>query len=961
MFLTQLSPILNNALELKSGAVLPEIEANGVSADSREISAGEIFVALSGVKTNGAQFALDAVEKGALIVVCGPNDDLGDIGVPVLHVPDPHRTLALLAAAFYGPQPETVVAVTGTAGKTSVAAFVRQIYTFAGVQAASIGTTGIERPSGVIEGSLTTPDPVVLHIEMRNLAAEGVTHVAMEASSHGLTQRRLDGVKLAAAAFTNLGRDHMDYHPTVDDYLAAKMRLFDTLMAPKSPAVIFADDAYSEKAVNAAAKAGLSVMTVGRKGDYITLKRVEHERHRQIAEVAHDGKIYRIELPLAGDFQIANALVAAGLCIATGVDAATAFKALEELKGAPGRLEHVDTTNNGALVYVDYAHKPEALEQVLLSVRPFTTGKVAVVFGCGGDRDTGKRPIMGEIATRLADVVYVTDDNPRTEDAALIRKAIMDVSEGAMEIGDRREAIRTAISNLGKGDTLVIAGKGHETGQTINGVKHPFSDHEEARIAIEEVGPVGDMPLWTGKAMVDAMNARPVHGVPEEITGISIDTRTLQKGEAFFAIKGDRVDGHDYATAAAAAGAAVLVVDEKKLPALGRIQTPLMVVDDVLYAMELLGRAARARSKAKIIAVTGSAGKTTTKDALAHALEGCGKVHASAASFNNHWGVPLTLARMPQETDFGVFEIGMNHAGEITPLSKMVQPHIAIVTLVAAAHMGHFKTLDEIAHAKGEIFSGLVRGGTAVINRDDKRFKLLSEIAEQSGVKNIVGYGSNRRSDVVLKNAEYLEDCSTAIAKVFGQEVAFKVSVPGKHVVQNMLAVLATAHLIDADMSKVSHSLARLTASSGRGRHYELKVGDGTFTLIDESYNANPASMEAALETLASMNPKGRGRRIAVLGDMLEMGKFSQKLHAALADPLTRLGIKDVYLAGSEMNALEAALGDEFNTRYFDDADMLAEEFATVPSAGDVIMIKSSNGIRFSKIVKSLLKAYSAA
>ncbi|WP_281167582.1 UDP-N-acetylmuramoylalanyl-D-glutamyl-2,6-diaminopimelate--D-alanyl-D-alanine ligase [Ahrensia kielensis] len=469
------------------------------------------------------------------------------------------------------------------------------------------------------------------------------------------------------------------------------------------------------------------------------------------------------------------------------------------------------------------------------------------------------------------------------------------------------------------------------------------------------------MPLWTGQAMVEAMHARPVHGVPDEITGISIDTRTLQKGEAFFAIKGDRVDGHDYATAAAAAGAAVLVIDEKRLPSLGRIQTPLMVVDDVLHAMELLGKAARARSKAKIIAVTGSAGKTTTKDALAHALATCGRVHASAASFNNHWGVPLTLARMPEETEYGIFEIGMNHAGEITPLAKMVQPHIAIVTLVAAAHMGHFKTLDDIAHAKGEIFSGLVRGGTAIINRDDKRFKLLSEIAEKSGVKNIVGYGANRRGDVVLKNAEYLDDCTTAIAKVFGQEVAFKVSVPGKHVVQNMLAILTTAHLVEADMCKVSHSLARLTASDGRGRHYELKVSGGTFTLIDESYNANPASMEAALEMLASMNPKGRGRRIAVLGDMLEMGKFSQKLHAALADPLARFAIKDVYLAGSEMIALEAALGEEFNTHYFEDADSLAKEFTEVPSAGDVIMVKSSNGIGFSKIVKALLKAYSAA
>lgn len=958
MKLTELSDILSDAALNEGAGNLPDIDITGVNADSRAIETGNIFVALSGVQTNGAQFAVKAVEAGAALVICGKDDAVGELSVPILRVDDPHRILALLAAHIYAPQPETIVAVTGTAGKTSVASFVRQIYTYSGLEAASIGTTGIDRPAGHIAGSLTTPDPVVLHVEMRNLVAEGVTHMAMEASSHGLTQRRLDGVKLAAAAFTNLGRDHLDYHPTVADYIAAKMRLFDTLMEPGKPAIIFADDRYSESAIMAARKHGLKVYTVGRNGTFLSLKRVEHEQHRQIAEIEHDGDIYRVELPLAGDFQIANALVAAGLCLATGVSAERTFAALQELKGAPGRLEHVGTTDNGALVYVDYAHKPEALEQVLLSVRPFTTGKVVVAFGCGGDRDPGKRQIMGEIATRLADSVYITDDNPRTEDADSIRAAIMETAIGAEEIGDRREAIRTAVSQLDVGDTLVIAGKGHETGQTINGVTHPFSDHDEARAAIADVGPTANQSLWTGQEMVDAMNARPVRGMPTEISGISIDTRTLKPGEAFFAIKGDNMDGHDYATAAARAGASVLVVDEKKLPALGRITVPLMVVDDVLNAMELLGRAARKRTKAKIIAITGSAGKTTTKDALAHVLASSGKVHASAASFNNHWGVPLTLARMPRETEFGIFEIGMNHGGEITPLVDMVKPHVAMVTLVAAAHMGHFKSLDEIAHAKGEIFSGLAKGGTALINRDDKRFKLLSEIATKSGVKNINGYGANRMGDVVLKEAEHFADHTNATAKVFEQNVQFTVGLPGKHVLQNVLGVLGAAHLVGADIAKVRKALVTLKAPDGRGRQYQLGVGEGSFTLIDESYNANPASMEAALDMLAGIKPKGNGRRIAVLGDMLEMGKFSEKLHGDILEPLEKNEIKDVYLAGPEMKYLKARLPETMNSQYFDDVDGLAKVFSKVPIAGDVVMIKSSNGIGFSKVVKALLEKY---
>ncbi len=960
MKLNEFHDILNDALEVRDGNALPDLDVSGVNADSREISAGEIFVALQGTKAKGAQFAVSAVEAGAAMVICGLEDNLGELNVPVLHVPDPHRILALLAAAFYGPQPETIVAVTGTAGKTSVAAFARQIYEYAGLAAASIGTTGIERPAGHIAGSLTTPDPVVLHVELRNLAAEGVTHVAMEASSHGLTQRRLDGVKLAAAAFTNLGRDHMDYHPTVEDYMNAKMRLFDTLMAKGQPAVIFADDAYSQAAVDVASNAGLTVLTVGRKGEFLTLKRVEHERHSQIAEIENAGNIYRVVLPLAGDFQIANALVAAGLCIATGVAPELALAALQSLKGAPGRLEHVGTTGNGAMVYVDYAHKPEALEQVLLSVRPFTTGRVIVAFGCGGDRDPGKRPIMGEIAQRLADVVYVTDDNPRTEDANSIRAAILEAAPNAIEIADRHEAIRAAISQLETGDTLVIAGKGHETGQTINDVVHPFSDKEEAEAAIADVGPKAVGPLWTGQEMVDAMHARPFHGLPEKVTGISIDSRTLQPGDAFFAITGEKMDGHKFTTAAAAAGASVLVVDERKLPSLGRLTVPLMVVDDVLKALESLGRAARARTKAKIIAVTGSAGKTSTKDALAHVLSDCGRVHASTASFNNHWGVPLTLARMHEDTDYGIFEIGMNHPGEITPLVDMVKPHIAMVTLIAAAHLGHFKSLDEIARAKAEIFTGIVKGGVALINRDDKRFKLLSELAAEAGIKKIVGYGANRLSDVVLKSAEYSPTGSKVEVRVFGKDYGFDIGLPGKHVVQNALGVISACALAGADLEYVTAAFASLQAPDGRGRQYELAVDAGSFTLIDESYNANPASMEVGLEMLATAVSNGAGRKIAVLGDMLELGKFSSKLHAELVEPLLRHGISEVFMVGPEMAHLKRALPKEINGYHFEDANQLESALVKMPLSGDVIMIKSSNGIGLSKIVKKMREKYKA-
>lgn len=456
----------------------------GISADSRQIKRGFVFFALSGSHAKGADFIADAIEQGAIAVVVDGNDIAADEDARILKSGNARLALALTAAKFYSTQPSKIVAVTGTAGKTSVASFVRQIWGFAGEQAAMIGTTGVESPKGSEYGNLTTPDSMTLHKMLDQLAEDGVTHCSMEASSHGLDQYRLDGVELTAGAFTNLGRDHMDYHPTIKHYLDAKLELFRRVLPNGAPAVIFADDEYSKATIAAAETAGNNVLTVGRNGKYLTVKRVEQLRYSQRAEIIFDEQLFSLDLPLAGDFQLSNALVAAGLCISTGTSADTVFKALAQIKGAPGRLELIGKSYLGAPVYVDYAHKPDALEQVLKAVRPFTTGRIVLVFGCGGDRDKGKRPIMGEIAQRLSDVSIVTDDNPRGENAVQIRSEILKAAPDAIEIADRGEAIRHAVNMLEEGDTLVIAGKGHEEGQLVGDTVLPFSDHKEALKAI---------------------------------------------------------------------------------------------------------------------------------------------------------------------------------------------------------------------------------------------------------------------------------------------------------------------------------------------------------------------------------------------------------------------------------------------------------------------------------------------
>jgi len=474
--------------DLDAGA--SELEISGITADSRKVAAGFVFAALAGSATNGEKFAKDAVTSGAVAVVAGVGSDLdaGVLGVPVICVKDAHRELAMMASKFYPRQPETMVAVTGTAGKTSVASFVRQIWEMDGKKAGMIGTTGVTAPGLVNYASLTTPDPVALHKLLDELAGLGVTHGSMEASSHGLDQRRLDGVRLTAAAFTNLGHDHLDYHTSLEDYLSAKLRLFKELLPKGQPAIIYANDPYTQAATNAARIGKLKVLTVGKRGTFLNLKRIEQEQFRQIGEIMHEGKNYRVILPMAGEFQMANALVAAGLAIATGSDVGKTLAALEHIEGAKGRLELIGKTGNGAPVYVDFAHKPEALENVLQALRPYTTGKLVVLFGCGGDRDKGKRPVMGEIAKRLADKVIVTDDNPRGEVPAEIRREILVAVPDAQEIGDRREAIYQAVASLGEGDCLVVAGKGHEEGQVVGDKVLPFSDQLVVREALSQNG-----------------------------------------------------------------------------------------------------------------------------------------------------------------------------------------------------------------------------------------------------------------------------------------------------------------------------------------------------------------------------------------------------------------------------------------------------------------------------------------
>jgi len=466
---------------------IEKLAISSIAVDSREVIPGSLFVALKGEKADGTKFISDTKRLGAVAVLCGADDVVSDL--PAIRAANPRRALAQMAAAFYGAQLEHVAAVTGTDGKTSTADFFRQFWHGMGKGSASIGTLGIISGAGeeLEGGSHTTPGPVQLHKLLAGLRENGVDYIGMEASSHGLHQHRLDGVKLEAAAFTNIARDHLDYHHTEEAYFAAKARLFDSLLPEGKTAVLNQDDARFSQLQAMCQKRKHRIIGFGKNGGEFRVEEIVPQPHGQLAKVELFGKAHALEVPLAGAFQVMNILAALGLVIGTGGDMTKALAVIPHLKGVSGRLEQVAKLANGATIFIDYAHTPMALANILTTLRPHTQGKLHVVFGCGGDRDKGKRPQMGCIASELADYVTVTDDNPRRENAALIRRAVLEAAPGAKEVADRAQAIYGAVKQLKADDILVIAGKGHEKTQIMGNQTIPFDDAQVARVAAKTV------------------------------------------------------------------------------------------------------------------------------------------------------------------------------------------------------------------------------------------------------------------------------------------------------------------------------------------------------------------------------------------------------------------------------------------------------------------------------------------
>lgn len=934
-----------NASELLNKAGIPYTgmlpsEISGLALRAEDVRPGYAFLALKGGQHDGADFIPAAEQNGAALVLA---ERPVSATIPVVVVPALRQKMAILAGILYPSDDVMKVAVTGTNGKTSTVFYVQQLLNRLGIPAASLGTIGIDTATGHTDGSMTTPDPITLNKTLHTLQERGIRVVAMEASSHGLDQGRLGGLTLRAGAFTNLTQDHLDYHKTMDAYLAAKSRLFSECVAPDGVAVLNADDAAYDTLRRVAEARGLSVFSYGKNGNDLRLMSQTPTDSGQDIVFMADGREERVSLCITGDFQVWNVLAALGLCRAVGASLSELVAVLPMLQAPTGRLEQIGTTPAGARVFVDYAHTPDAIERVLTSLRPHTSGRLVCLMGCGGNRDTGKRALMGAAAHRLADVVYITDDNPRFENPADIRAAIVRACPGGIEMDNRERAIHTAVASLRAGDVLVIAGKGHEPGQTINGITYALDDRVEARLALMRQT---QEPLWIAADLELALSVR----VADYLTafGISIDTRTLKIGDLFIALQGVHSDGHAFARRAVELGAAACVVMHPvdQVPADKQI-----VVSDTMAALEALARFARMRCTAQVIGITGSSGKTTTKEMVRTCLAAQGKTYATDGNLNNQIGVPLTLAALPSDARFAVIEMGMNHSGELIHLSDMVRPDMTIITSVGSAHRAFFKTERDIALAKSEIFDYQNRQGTAVLQRDGAFYDLLKTAATGQGIQHILTFGQDGRSDFVLKK---ITPDETGMQVDWADEDGLHtlhLAYFGAHFALDALGALALVKAVGGDLKRACETLTRLTPARGRGAALSVVADGKHITVIDDAYNANPASMAASLQALGLRSAR---RKIAVLGDMLELGPAADDMHTALVPAVLESGADVVYTVGPLMQKLFQALPPEKQGKATETAEAMIPVIREALQDGDLVFVKASHGTGLYKVIDDL-------
>ncbi len=923
---------------------------SNLSFDSRKCKKGDIFFAIKGNKVNAEQFIKNAINNGAKTIVSEKKFQGFNNNILYLHSKNPRKVLSETAAKLFKKKPDNLIAVTGTNGKSSVANFYYQILKLNKIKVASIGTLGIYYNNNFIKTINTTTDPITLNEILQKIKKSGVNNVIIEASSHGLKQNRLDGLKFKIGIFTNLSRDHLDYHSSYKDYFDSKMLLFKNLMYKNSYIVYDKEINISNSIKKTVKNKKLNSICLGK--NFSDFKIIKHNYigDKQHIEFTVKNNKYSFKTSLLGKVQIKNLMMAAIAAYNSNIKLEKIIKSITKIKSVNGRLEEVVKFKNNSRVILDYAHTPDALKECLDSLtEQFKFNKIAIVFGCGGDRDKPKREIMGKIANEYCHKIYLTDDNPRTENPKKIRSQIKKKINKIKlkEIPSRQLAISRAIQDLGAGEILLVAGKGHENYQEYN-FKKSFSDKKHIlknkKIKNKKLFNNWKLNLVGQKLKNKKLNKN------LKLNSACINSKEIKKNNVFFAIKGKKFNGNKFANEAIKKGASLSIVDNNFG---NQIERKIKVKNSLDFLTDC-AKSIRNISLIKAISVTGSSGKTSLKELLGYSLNQISSATFSKKSFNNKYGVPISLFNIQAKNKFGVFEVGMDKKGEIDKLTKIIRPNVGIITNISYAHIKNFKNLKGIANAKSEIINNIVKDGYIILNKDDFFYDFLRKKALKKKL-NIISFSVKKNSDIRLINIKKYNNYYYFNIKIKNKLKKFKINKDLKKYSSNILATCALLSIYFPIDQIEQNIFFKYKIPEGRGDIFDLKFKNKKIKLIDESYNSNPLSLEFAIKNFEGIkvNPKNKN---LLLGDMLELGKFSKKLHIKVAKFINNTKFNKLYIKGKHIKYTFNKIKTQKQGKVLKNDEEIFELFRNDLKNKDYIMVKGSNASGLNKIISVIKK-----
>ena len=924
---------------------------SGISFNSKDIKKDNIFFAIKGNNFDGNKFISIAIKKGSKIIISEKRITNPQKDILFIHTKNIRKLLAEIAFKIYKNKPNNLIAVTGTNGKSSVSDFYFQLLKLNKIKVASIGTLGVKSKNIRRNLQNTTIDPIRMGQILSKLKSQKINNVIMEASSHGLTQHRLDGLKFSSGIFTNLSQDHLDYHKNFKEYFKAKLYLFENLIGKKGN--VITDETLPEfkriKKIAISRKLKLQVLN-NSKNQFQILSH-SYRGEKQILKIRYYNLTREINLNLIGKIQLKNILMAIIAAKNSNISLIKILNVLSQLKPIDGRLEKIGKIKNRSKVILDYAHTPDALRICLSNLKEqFPNKKIILLFGCGGNRDQNKRFKMGKIACDYSNEIYLTDDNPRFEDPRKIRddikKGIQDTS--IKEIPDRKKAISEAIKNLNTGDILLVAGKGHEKTQDFGKKKIYFSDKKIILdcIKLKNTNLSKNFKINIIKELSKIKNKIPLVKADKA----RINSKEVNKNDIFFAIKGKKNDGNKYIGEAFKNKASLVVVNKVQNKFNSKRQ---IKVRNTLKFMTEISKIFRQNIDTNIIAITGSCGKTTLKELLGNVLGKISSVSISPKSYNNKFGVPLSLLNLKHSDEFGVLEVGMDKKGEIDNLTNIIKPNVGLITNINYAHAKNFKNIKQIALAKAEIIKNILPNGFVVLNADDSFFKLHKKIAENHNI-NVISFGiKTKKANVKLFNIKKVKKAFKIKVKLNDKFKYFIISNNFQSNIYNILSALSVISIYK-DVLKLNEKIfLDFRSPAGRGDHSTIKIGNKKINLIDESYNSNPLSLKSALKNYDNIDTK-KYRKYLLLGDMMELGSHSKKLHQSIVPIINETNIDKVFVMGKMVREIFDNIVKVKRGRILENESGIFELIKKDFKNNDYLMIKASNATGFNKIVRNL-------